>query len=334
MKKTLLLFTSLISTIIFAQAPINDFFSVPNSSYAIVNDATLDQSATGANLTWNFTDFTSIGVNTDTYSAPTSGELSTYPGTTEVLTVSTSGGGESKIYAKDMAGTFSLTGAGGTDVDLNYVTDNALVGTFPLNYNDTNNDAVSGTFTGQGISGTFTGTITSTVDAYGTLNMNDLGQGAYSGSVTRLKVVQNLSLTYIFPNVGTAAQTSYYYYDDNNGNLVFKSNTIQIVVAIAGINETTTLFESFLGTTLSTNDFNLASPEIQLFPNPVEDQLIVKPNNSVNITAMFVTDLNGRVIISKDTFQEELDTSILQSGMYILSIETDSGIITKKFLKK
>ena len=160
MKKTLL-FTILLATqLMVAQSPISDFFSVPNSTYAIVEDDALDESAAGADVTWDFTNLTAIGTNTDTYTTPTSGELVTYPGTTEVLTITTLGGGDNKIFAKDITGAFSLTGAGGGGVDLNYDTDNAIIGTFPLSYGDSSSDAVAGSFTGQGITGTFTGTIT------------------------------------------------------------------------------------------------------------------------------------------------------------------------------
>lgn len=332
MKKALLFAVLLTAHLIFAQTPISDFFSVPNSNYAIVTDAELDQSLAGANVTWNFTNFTAVGMNTDTYASPTASELAAYPGTTEVLIITA----DNKVFAKDIASTFSVTGAGALDVDLNYINDNALIGTFPLNYNYDNTDNVEGTFSAMGVNGTFSGTIQATVDAYGTLNINDVGEGAYSGNVTRLKTIQNIDLSISglpFP-VGVATQISHYYYDNSTNNLVFRSNTITVSAPLAGIDQTTTLLESFLEITLSSNEVELTSNDLQIFPNPVEETMVIKLNNTADVKAMFVTDLNGRIIISRNSFQENIETNILQSGMYILSIETQAGVMTKKFLKK
>ena len=78
----------------------------------------------------------------------------------------------------------------------------------------------------------------------------------------------------------------------------------------------------------------MTSSEISVFPNPVESLMEIKLNHVDDVKSMLVTDLNGRIVISSNTFVEKLDTSILQSGMYILSIGTNTGVLTKKILKK
>ncbi|PWK17747.1 T9SS type A sorting domain-containing protein [Xanthomarina spongicola] len=319
----------------FAQAPINEFFSVPMSSYAIVeSNPAIDQSTSGASLVWDFTNLTTLGINTDTYAVPTASELATYPGTTEVLTVTTSGTmEENNIFAKDIAGAFSFTGVSNAGFELNYNTNNAFLGTFPLSYLDTTSDAVAGSFTSDSGSGTFAGTITTTVDAHGTLNMNDLGEGAFSGSVTRLKIVQDLTLSVsIF--TGTVFQTSYYYYDNSNGNLVFRSNTADIEFAIVGIDDTITLMESFLTNSLSTPNNTLVTNEFSVAPNPVIDILNIKFNPANTIQSIRVSDINGRIILSSIGASKSVDVSGLKSGLYIVSVQTKNGFITKKFIKK
>lgn len=325
----------LVPVLFFAQAPINNFFSVPMSTYAIVDsNPTIDQSASGAGLVWNFTSLNSLGTNTDTYALPTAGEIATYPGTTEVSTVTTSGSmDENKIFAKDIAGAFSFTGVSAAGIELNYIADNAFLGTFPLSFTDTTSDSVSGTFTSDSGSGTFDGTITTTVDAHGTLNMNNLGEGNYSGSVTRLKVVQDLTL-YVSVFTGTVFQTSYYYYDNSNGNLVFRSNTADIEFAIAGIDDTITLMESFLTNPLSTPKNTFVTNDFKVFPNPVSDVLNIELNNNKPIKSILVTDMSGRTILKNTNMESSLNVGHLQKGLYLITIQTEIGISTMKFLKK
>ena len=326
----------LITLFTFGQTPINSFYSLPQSNFALVTSSTaVDQNVNGANLTWNFTNLSSVDTSLDTYAAPTPEELISYPGTTSVLTITENAtSASSKIFTRDVAGHVSITGAEATGLELNYTTNNAVIGTFPLNYSATNTDAVAGSFTFDTYAGTFSGSIITTVDAYGTLNMNDLGEGAYSGAVTRLKTVQNLSLTYMFPNVGNITQTSYYYYDANDGTLVFRTNTVHVVVSLIGVNETVTVMESFLSSPLSVSLNQFVSNDMKLIPNPVGDVLNIHLNQYEKVRAITLTDMSGRTVLTVNDNLTSVSVSNLQVGMYIANITTDSGIYTKKFLKK
>jgi len=341
--KQKLLFTFLLTYCIsFAQAPIAEFVNNTEKDYAIIDPTTpIDESSTGASVTWNFTSLSQVGTNTDTNTAPTSGELSMYPGTTEVLTITTSGAATgNKLFIRDNAGEISLTGAAQELFTLNF-TNNAALGTFPLGNGYSNADTVSGTFDGDAngtpVSGTFLGDFDTSVDAYGMLNLNDFGLGAYSGNVTRLKTELTISLVIanIF-DIGTVTQTSYFYYDDADGNLIFRTSTNVIDINAFGtvINETIRLYEALDRSTLGLNEIALASNDVKLFPNPTSDILNVKLSHSNTIKSINVVDLNGRTVLNiKDDFNT-IDVSELQSGLYILNIETSNGYITKRFIKK
>ena len=149
----------------------------------------------------------------------------------------------------------SITGVSQGDIILNYSGTNSFVGLFPMSFGTNNSGAVSGTFTYQGANGTFTGTATSTVDAYGTLSINDTMGGNYSGTVTRLRIDQTLSFSIppIFNNIGTLTQTSYYYYDNSINNIAFRYNNALLVSGFLGVNENIETLESTILTTLSTN---------------------------------------------------------------------------------
>ncbi|GGG57228.1 T9SS type A sorting domain-containing protein [Bizionia arctica] len=337
MKTKLPFLLLLLSLVSFGQTPISTYYSLNGSTYAVVSSSsTIDQTTTGAGLTWNFNTFTQTDTDLDTYTTPTGPELTTFPGTTNVLTVTNSSSGENKIFSADVNGTTSLTGATRDDIILNYSTNNALIGTFPMSYSATNSDAVAGTFIYTTYNGTFTGTINTEVDAYGTLNMNDLGEGAYSGSVTRLKTVQNLSMTALgFSNIGTVTQTAYNYYDNITNELVFRSLELNVVVPILSINESVTLMESILPlSTLNINQNDIVALVLSIIPNPVADVLNIHLSQNESIRSITLTDIKGRQVLSVNENLNSISVSRLQAGMYIANITTDKGVYTKKFLKK
>lgn len=328
MKRKLLFLACLITSYTYAQS-ISTFNSVNNSEYAIV-DGTIDHSATGINATWSFTDLTTTESSTDTYLGPTADQSTNFPGTTNVFT-NTVGTSTNDILFKENAAELSITGAVTPDLQLNYNDDNALIGTFPLSFGYTNSDAVEGSFTAA-VSGDFEGDIIKTVDAYGTLNLNDVGVGAYSGSVTRLKMEQivDLSLPPYIPNAGTATQTSYYYYDNSNGNLVFRSNTVHIVIPFASVDDTTTVNESLLTNLLHVKENEISS--FSIVPNPVDSILNIHLETAAAIKTVTVYDVNGRRVLQSN-YASSIDVSALQTGMYIVQVETDTAIRTKKFIK-
>lgn len=344
MKQKLLSTFLLASCIGFAQAPINQFVNTAEQDYAIIDSTNpIDESAIGAAVTWNYTSLVQVGLNTDTNAAPTPAELSAFPNTTEVLTITTAGMPpvESKLFIRDNAGEVSITGAAqGGLLTLN-ISNNATLGTFPLSFNFSNNDTVSGDFSGDAngtaVNGTFSGSFNTSVDAHGTLNLNDFGLGAYNGNVTRLKTVLSISLTVLgFIPIGTVNQTSYYYYDDTDGSLVFRtsSNVVDIDAFGTVVNETIRLYEALDRSTLGLVNNTIASNEVKLFPNPVSTTLNIKLSNTSSVTSAEIFDINGRaVLVTKENF-ETINVSGLKSGLYILHIATSNGFITKRFIKQ
>ncbi len=71
--------------------------------------------------------------------------------------------------------------------------------------------------------------------------------------------------------------------------------------------------------------------EIDLYPNPVIDVLNINRQGTVSIY-----DLKGVLQMQNRTTNDEskIDVSILQSGIYIIKINTQGTIMTRKFIKK
>lgn len=321
------------STLSYAQVPINSYFTTSKdpSVYDIVTStAPLDQTASGANLVWDFNQLTKVGESIDYISAPTASEITTYPKSTIIV-----GNATSKIYYSNALNTLSITALKNTDLELNYITNNATIGNFPLSYGYSNTDTSAGTYVYGMYLGTFTGTIATSFESYGTLNMNNTGNGPFNNVVSRLKTVQNISLNYgILTNVGTAIQTTYNYYDATNGSnsLVFRNTTLTVSVPLLGINQTITQIERFNMMLLGTEEPEWSSSQIQISPNPVQDVLTF--TSKLKINSITLSDINGRIVLQSDDIQNTLNVAHMQKGIYFAKFNTDKGMFIRKIIKK
>ncbi|WP_445713509.1 T9SS type A sorting domain-containing protein [Flavobacterium sp.] len=86
---------------------------------------------------------------------------------------------------------------------------------------------------------------------------------------------------------------------------------------------------------LSVSDFNF-NDKVILYPNPVKDVLSIQTENGISFKNYSVLDINGRVLVSqsKAIQNNQINLSGLTTGIYILQLETDKGLITKKIIKE
>jgi len=339
MKTKLLLLFALVTAAGFSQMPIPSYYNTIDhvQTYTVLSSVLpLEQGNTGANQTWDVTGRLGLGTVTDQPALPTATETNEFPGTT--YTVRTFGAvnnvpTDGIIFSTENAGVIAVTGLTIDGLKLNYSTDNASVGTYPLNYGYTNTDAIAGTFNYTTYSGTFTGTLTTAVDAYGLVLQDTYLNQQPSIAVTRLKTLQNINLFYPpFGNVGTITITSYSYFSNYTANYpVLRSATTAMVVPLLSINQTRTRMELI-------ETYNLATPEIQkntltLYPNPTENTITIQGTNEI-ILSVKITDTNGRLVAQSDGSEKTISIGHLQNGMYFATIMTDSGSVTKKIIKK
>lgn len=316
----------------WAQSPIESFYPTDNSTYKMLQSAAgIDQTNTGANTSWNFTDLAQMGSSVDVNQNPTANQSSTYPNTTKVTKNTSTVGliiSDSYMFSKELNGEVSITGLTNPTITMNFSTNNATVGTFPMNFGDSNTDNLAGNYVYGTYNGTLSGSINTIVDAYGTLNLTIDGV-ASAHTVTRLKSVQNISLNYsIFPNVGTIVQTIYTYYEAGTASPVFRSTQTVVNVPLQGIvDETTTVLEKFdgvLGQSTFETKHHLA------YPNPMQDLLSL---NHDAIDQISLTDMRGRTVLSLQKPAQTIDVSSLEKGLYLLEIQTATGTQTQKMIK-
>ncbi|MBK7937630.1 MAG: M4 family metallopeptidase [Lewinellaceae bacterium] len=82
----------------------------------------------------------------------------------------------------------------------------------------------------------------------------------------------------------------------------------------------------FLGSTLS--------GKVMLFPNPVADNLYIQSAEALRSVKIYAA--NGVLVknVRLSDAGEALDVSSLAAGLYFVSVETESGVISSKFVKK
>lgn len=79
------------------------------------------------------------------------------------------------------------------------------------------------------------------------------------------------------------------------------------------------------------NDKNLSSENVKIFPNPCDDRLFICTDKKIEQVKIF--DLNGKIVMVSN--HTELDVYGLSSGMYVLQLQTQDGMVYfQKFFKK
>jgi hypothetical protein len=339
MKTKLLLAFSFFTFIGFAQAPVNSYYGTNNVYFSIVPTTGINHTPSGANATWTFSNLVPIGTSFDQESTPTGAELTSFPGSTNVVTTTSTidaVDSEFKVYSKHPANVLSLTGIQNSGLLLNYSTNNAQLGAFPMVYGFTNTDNIAGTYDNGEYSGTFSGTINTSVDAWGTLTISgNQDINPFNGTVTRLKTVQTISLNYgIFTNVGTVTVTTHSYYGDIQNVPRFRSTVTTVNVPLLSINQTLTQNEAFALALLGTHQVQKDLNAVAIAPNPVENVLSIEIGNNQKIQSVTLTDVTGKTILTDYSQANSIEVSHLQKGIYFANIQTDSGSTVKKFIKK
>jgi len=87
-------------------------------------------------------------------------------------------------------------------------------------------------------------------------------------------------------------------------------------------------------TSLSVQDFNNGKA-FKIYPNPANNEINVSVSKFYGNVSIVVSDINGRQVISKKDVLDNvmtINTSMLQSGLYILSIKGDNISINEKVI--
>jgi Secretion system C-terminal sorting domain len=88
-------------------------------------------------------------------------------------------------------------------------------------------------------------------------------------------------------------------------------------------------------TTLNKKEFGIDT--FSVYPNPVKNIISISNSENINVKSISISDLNGR-FIKTENFSNVSDIKVnvsdLSSGMYLLNINSDQGIVIKKIVKE
>lgn len=83
---------------------------------------------------------------------------------------------------------------------------------------------------------------------------------------------------------------------------------------------------------MSVNDVNL-SELIQVFPNPVKDNLTIEATTDVIINEVLIYSINGQVIKKEqNSTSQNITLNNLPNGLCFLQIQTNKGLLNKKIV--
>lgn len=88
----------------------------------------------------------------------------------------------------------------------------------------------------------------------------------------------------------------------------------------------------YTGETLNTIDYE-SNKKFILYPNPAKDLLHIKIPENINIINCELFDISGKMIKGQ-IFNNSIDVSQIQKGMYLIRLETGEGSFTEKFIKE
>ncbi|MBL4669927.1 MAG: T9SS type A sorting domain-containing protein, partial [Flavobacteriales bacterium] len=99
---------------------------------------------------------------------------------------------------------------------------------------------------------------------------------------------------------------------------------------VGEINGTITFYEN-LG--LSTGISEIENTEINIYPNPTANKLEIR-NLKSPITTISIIDVTGKTVKTIIGNVNTVNVSDLTRGIYFIQIQTEKGLVNKKFIKK
>ncbi len=286
----------------------------------------LNVSLTGSNTVWTYTNLVCTpNSGTSSYTTPAAvPSSSSYPGCTIVQKQGTLYSFYKSVSTPSTQ--LEFLGVSSPSLTMNF-TNTALFMQYPFAFGNTFTDSFSGSFTFS-VNGQASGNATVTADGTGTLNLPD---GIILNNVIRIKSVQATNFTFFGSPVGNLKQTTYAFYHSSQK---FPILTIDYSALTTGT--TTTLTSVVTGNkndfTVGLNENTLHTFPAVLYPNPANNVLNIQLNSSVKPKEIMICDQLGQTVYASK-FQDKIEISSLNPGIYFIEIKTEQGIARKKFIK-
>jgi uncharacterized Ntn-hydrolase superfamily protein len=136
---------------------------------------------------------------------------------------------------------------------------------------------------------------------------------------------------------GTSSTTAYllvYRADDEPNDPYLRLNVGQQAPGIEPIDILQDLYDNFL----AVEDVELNN-KLRLFPNPATNELTLDVDPSIVLNRLSIYDINGKQLFEQTAFgaqqlQQKMNVAQLPSGVFFLTVESDQGTTSIKFVKQ
>jgi hypothetical protein len=275
---------------------------------------------TGTGQTWNFSNLsTSNQTSTVTYTlASTVPGYSLFPG----AGVAELKGGSETGFFKTSGSYFEFMGfydASGP-IALN-LSNTAVMSPWPITYGSSFSDPLSGAMTSGTMSINWTGSITTSALGTGTIILP--GGNTFTNC---LMVVRSISIA--IGSTDSYAEKQYSFYNSS-----YKFPIAEFAYEASTSGTVTSTYFKFKATlsALSTgvDEINGESNAIRVFPNPAQSYLNIHSGTTGNLSVE-IRDITCKVILKSNSSMINIEG--LDSGLYFLNIQTESGNVTKRLV--
>ncbi len=122
--------------------------------------------------------------------------------------------------------------------------------------------------------------------------------------------------------------------------LTTKSNISQIIFSAEPVGKSTLYIDNIFFSKTAVNNVSITDfSQARIYPNPTADKLNLEIDaNNIIIESLEVTNLQGQTLLTENvnnTFiSRSLDLKSLNAGIYFLTINTENGNVTQRFIKK
>jgi len=187
--------------------------------------------------------------------------------------------------------------------------------------------------------------LTSTFYTFTSANMNSTaGSATYDGLTltARLKIESATSIAYTTPAVSTLILVFDPTFSGtiklNGVNYTASAGLVTIPSVPAGLNTitkggTTNLYYIKTEYALGVNQPKNEDQKLILYPNPATSELNIAPLNS-RIEKVSIYSFTGQLVKSVEGNIAKIDISNLSSGIYLIKVQTDQGVLDRKIIKK
>jgi len=212
--------------------------------------------------------------------------------------------------------------------------------TYPFTYNSSFIDNFSGKFAVEGDSIYRTGTVNTTADAWGTIN---LPFGSYNNALRVKRIVNTRDSSVNFQFVFNSTYTFYEWYVPNKKFYVFAIVYISLNIGDGNISFMRAVYNSNstpIGITPISSEVPYGYKLLQNYPNPFNPRTIIGFQLTVNSFAkLTVYDLLGREVttlvneqLKPGTYEVDWNAANFPSGVYYYRLSTDGFTETRKMI--